>query len=173
MKNKLKVVQGDITLYKVDAIVSPATHSLSDGCGINAAIHRAAGPELLEECKKIGSCGTGQAKLTKGYGLEARYVIHTVGPLWRGGTKGETQLLASCYESSLKLALDNGIRTIAFPAISCEASGYPFSQAALIAVKETANFLQLHDEIDEVYFVCFDNSIFEAYQQVIDILPHE
>ena len=173
MKTKLKVVQGDITNFKVDAIVNPANSLLLDGCGINGAIHRAAGPELLEACKKIGGCSTGQAILTKGYGLNAQYIIHTVGPIWRGGTKGEPQLLAACYESSLKLALDHGIKSIAFPAISCETYGYPLSQAATIAVKETANFLHLHEQIEEVYFVCFDPFTFETYQQMIDILPHE
>jgi O-acetyl-ADP-ribose deacetylase (regulator of RNase III) len=173
MKTKLKVVYGDITGLKVDAIVNPANSSLLCGCGINEAIHRAAGPELLEECLKLGGCSTGHAKLTRGYGLPAQYIIHAVGPIWRGGAKGEPQLLASCYESSLKLALDNGIKSIAFPAISCDTYGYPFSQAAPIAVKETANFLELHEQIEEVYFVCFDQSIYEAYQHAVSILPHE
>jgi O-acetyl-ADP-ribose deacetylase (regulator of RNase III) len=173
MKTKLRVVHGDITHLKVDAIVNPANCSLQGGCGVNGDIHRAAGPKLLEECKRIGGCSTGQAKLTSGYGLPAQYIIHAVGPIWRGGSKGEPQLLASCYEHSLKLALDNGVKSIAFPAISCETYGYPLSQAAPLAVKETANFLELHSEIEEVYFVCFDHSIFEAYQHAVNTLPHE
>ncbi len=173
MKATLKVIQGDITQLKVDAIVNAANTSLLGGGGIDGAIHRAAGPELLEECKTLGGCSTGQAKMTKGYGLSASYIIHAVGPIWRGGSKGEPQLLASCYENSLKLALENGIKTIAFPAISCGIYGYPLSQAVNIAVKETANFLELHHEIETVYFVCFDEPVFEAYQQAIRIIYYE
>lgn len=173
MKATLKVIQEDITHLKVDAIVNAANTSLLGGGGIDGAIHRAAGPKLLEECKALGGCSTGHAKLTKGYGLPAQYVIHAVGPVWRGGGKGEPQLLASCYEHSLKLALDNGLKSIAFPAISCGIYGYPLSQAANIAVKETANFLELHNQIETVYFVCFDEVIFEAYQHAISALPHE
>jgi len=173
MKATLKVVQGDITHLKVDAIVNAANTSLLGGCGIDGAIHRAAGPDLLEECKALGGCSTGHAKLTKGYDLHAQYVIHAVGPIWRGGTKGEPQLLAACYESSLKLARDNGVKTIAFPAISCGIYGYPLSQAVNIAVKETANFLELYHQIETVYFVCFDENIFEAYQHAVSALNHE
>lgn len=173
MKTKLKVIQGDITDLKVDAIVNAANNSLSGGCGVDGAIHRAAGPELLEECKKLGGCSTGQAKVTRAYGLQAQYVIHAVGPVWRGGAKGEPQLLASCYECSLQLALDYNIKSIAFPAISCGIYGYPVSQAVNIAVKETANFLELHNQIEEVYFVCFDQSTFEAYQQAVQTVNHE
>lgn len=171
MKTKLQVVQGDITKLQVDAVVNAANSSLLGGGGIDGAIHEAAGPNLLEECRKIGGCPTGQARLTKGYHLPAQYVIHTVGPIWRGGAKGEPQLLASCYESTLLLALENNVKTIAFPAISCGIYGYPISQAAPIAVKETANFLELHqDNIETVYFVCFDDAIAEAYQQAINTL---
>lgn len=173
MKAVLKVIQGDITQLKVDAIVNAANASLLGGGGIDGAIHHAAGPQLLEECKTLGGCSTGQAKLTKGYDLPADYIIHAVGPVWRGGSKGEPQLLASCYENSLKLALENGIKTIAFPAISCGIYGYPLSQAVNIAVKETANFLELHAEIETVYFVCFDEPVFDAYQQAIRILHYE
>ncbi|EKD54543.1 MAG: Appr-1-p processing protein [uncultured bacterium] len=173
MKAKLKVIQGDITHLKVDAIVNAANNSLSGGCGVDGAIHRVAGPELLEECKKLGGCSTGHAKLTKGYGLPAHHVIHAVGPVWRGGAKGEPRLLASCYENSLKLALDNDIKTIAFPAISCGIYGYPISQAVNIAVNETANFLELHNQIETVYFVCFDESIFEAYQQAVNHMHYD
>lgn len=171
MKSKLHVIQGDITKLAVDAVVNPANNSLLGGGGVDGAIHDAAGPNLLEECKKIGNCPTGQARLTKGYYLPAQYVIHTVGPIWRGGAKGEPQLLASCYESTLTLALENKIKTIAFPAISCGIYGYPLSQAAPIAVKETANFLELHqDHIETVYFVCFDEPTAEAYQHAINTL---
>jgi O-acetyl-ADP-ribose deacetylase (regulator of RNase III) len=172
-KTKIHVVQGDITELKVDAIVNAANNSLLGGSGVDGAIHAAAGPELLAECKTIGGCLTGHAKLTQGYKLAARYVIHTVGPVWRGGAKGELQLLSSCYESSLLLALDHQLKTIAFPAISCGIYGYPISQAVNIAVKETANFLELHDEINSVYFVCFDQSIYEAYQQAVETLTYE
>ncbi len=173
MKTKLRVIQGDITHLKVDAIVNAANNSLLGGCGVDGAIHRAAGPELLEECKTLGGCSTGHAKLTRGYDLDAQYVIHAVGPVWRGGSKGEPQLLASCYENSLKLARDKGLKSIAFPAISCGIYGYPLSQAVTIAVKETANFLELHNQIEEVYFVCFNESIYEAYQQAVNTISHE
>lgn len=173
MKATLKVIQGDITHLRVDAIVNAANNSLLGGCGVDGAIHRAAGPALLEECKKLGGCNTGHAKMTKGYDLPAQHVIHTVGPVWRGGSKGEPQLLAACYESSLKLALDNGIRSIAFPAISCGIYGYPLSQAVNIAVIETANFLEAHNQIETVYFVCFDESTLEAYQYAVNTLPHD
>lgn len=172
MKTKIKLLQGDITELKVDAIVNAANTSLLGGGGVDGQIHRAAGPELLEECKTLGGCQTGQAKLTKGYHLPAHYVIHTAGPVWRGGIKGEPQLLASCYESSLNLALKNGIKSIAFPAISCGIYGYPPSQAATIAVTEAASFLTLHPEIDTVYFVCFDQPVYDAYQHAINLLSH-
>lgn len=172
IKDKMKLVKGDITKMQVDAIVNAANTSLLGGGGVDGAIHRAAGPELLEECKMLEGCSTGQAKITKGYSLPAKYVIHAVGPVWRGGNKGERKLLASCYLTSLKLALEKGVKTIAFPAISCGVYGYPLSQAAMIAVKETANFLELHDEIDAVSFVCFDDSVYEAYQKALDSL-HE
>ncbi|HLB58310.1 MAG TPA: O-acetyl-ADP-ribose deacetylase [Gammaproteobacteria bacterium] len=173
MKAKLTLLKGDITKLKVDAIVNAANTSLLGGGGIDGAIHGAAGPELLAECEKLGGCFIGHAKLTKGYALPAKYVIHTVGPVWRGGAKGEPQLLAACYESTLALALKQNIKTIAFPAISCGIYGYPPSQAATIAIKETANFLELHPDIDAVYFVCFDDAIYDAYEHVLSSLPHE
>lgn len=172
-KAKMQVVQGDITKMKVDAIVNAANTSLLGGGGVDGAIHRVAGPKLLEECKKLGGCGTGQSKLTQGYDLPATYVIHTVGPVWRGGSKGEARLLASCYTTSLKLALQHKMKTIAFPAISCGVYGYPISQAAMIAVKETANFLELNNSIERVYFVCFEESIYDAYHQALDAVNHE
>lgn len=170
MNNKLKVTQGDITKLNVDAIVNAANTSLLGGGGVDGAIHRAAGPELLEECKTLGGCSTGLAKITQGYRLPAKYVIHTVGPVWHGGGKGEPQLLASCYQSSLKLALENKVKTLAFPAISCGIYGYPIDQAVKIAVKETSVFLEKHPEIDTVHFVCFDKNVYDAYVQAIDAL---
>jgi O-acetyl-ADP-ribose deacetylase (regulator of RNase III) len=173
MKAKLQVVQGDIVQLEVDAIVNAANTSLLGGGGVDGSIHHAAGPELLEECKKLGGCATGHSKMTLGYHLPAKYVIHTVGPVWRGGAKGEMQQLASCYSSSLELAIENDIKTIAFPAISCGIYGYPLSQASMIAVKETANFLEMHDSIESVYFVCYDQPTFEAYQQSISALEND
>lgn len=170
MKTKLKPIKDDITQLKVDAIVNAANHTLLGGCGVDGAIHRAAGPALLEECEKLGGCSIGHAKLTKAYNLPAQYVIHTVGPVWRGGAKGEPQLLAACYESSLEIALKNKVKTIAFPAISCGIYGYPISQAVAIAVKETANFLELNEGIETVYFVCYEDPIFETYQNTINTL---
>lgn len=173
MKAQLKVIKGNITQLNVDAIVNAANTALEDGAGVNGAIHAAAGPDLLEECRKLGGCSVGQAKMTPGYQLPVKHIIHAVGPVWRGGNKGEPQLLASCYESSLKIALDNHVKTIAFPAISCGIYGYPVSQAATIAIKETANFLELHNQIETVYFVCFDDATYDAYQQTINSLQHE
>lgn len=170
---KLKVVQGDITTFEVDAIVNAANTSLLGGGGVDGSIHRAAGPDLLAECQTLGGCPTGQAKITKGYNLSAKHVIHAVGPIWRGGSKGESKLLASCYNTSLKLALEHKLQTIAFPAISCGIYGFPISQAATIAVKETANFLELNESIKEVYLVCFDSNIYEAYQLALDAIHHE
>lgn len=170
---KLVVVKGDITTLAVDAIVNAADSSLLGGGGVDGAIHRAAGPELLEECKTLDGCVTGHAKITKGYRLPAKYIIHTVGPVWHGGVKGEPKLLAACYDNSLALAVKHGARTIALPAISCGVYGYPLNQAVMIAVKETANFLEMHDEIDKVYFVCFDDIVFQTYNQVVESLYHD
>ena len=170
MKAKLKVIKANITECTVDAIVNAANPTLLGGGGVDGAIHRAAGPELAEECKKLKGCFPGQAKLTPGFQLPAKYIIHTVGPIWRGGAKGEPQLLAACHINSLKLALEKQIKTIAFPAISCGVYGYPVSQAATIAVKETANFLELHNNMETVYFVCFDEAAFEAYNQALNSL---
>lgn len=173
MKLKLKVIQGDITELQVDAIVNAANSELLEGAGVNGAIHQAAGPQLLAECQQLGGCSIGQAKMTKGYQLAAPFVIHTVGPIWRGGIKGEPQLLASCYSASLKLAIENKFKSLAFPAISCGIYGYPVSQAAMIAVHETAAFLHLHNYIEQVYFVCYDTTTFDAYQQALSALPYD
>jgi O-acetyl-ADP-ribose deacetylase len=173
IKDKIKVVKGDITEMQVDAIVNAANTTLLAGAGVCGAIHRVAGEALQEECKTLGGCATGQAKLTKAYALPAKYVIHAVGPIWRGGSKGEPQLLASCYTATLKLALDHQLKSIAFPAISCGIYGYPLGQAAMIAISETANFLELHAEIDHIYFVCFDEAIYEAYEHAVNSLHHE
>lgn len=169
----MELIQGDITTLAVDAIVNAANTQLLGGGGVDGAIHRAAGPELLAACQTLGGCATGQAKLTKGYRLPAKYVIHAVGPVWRGGSKGEPQLLASCYSVSLNVALEHHIKTLAFPAISCGIYGYPIAQAAMIAVKETANFLERHQELEKVIFVCFDESVYQAYQHAMDSLNHE
>lgn len=168
MKDRIRLLQADITTLQVDAIVNAANTSLLGGGGVDGAIHRAAGPKLLEECRTLQGCSTGQAKITRGYQLPARHVIHTVGPVWHGGRQGEPALLASCYASSLQLANENGIKTIAFPAISCGVYGYPVLQAAMIAVKETVNFLQTHHQPENVTFVCFDEVIYDAYQKAVD-----
>jgi O-acetyl-ADP-ribose deacetylase (regulator of RNase III) len=159
----IEIVRGDITKVAVDAIVNAANRSLLGGGGVDGAIHRAAGPELLEECRKIGGCPTGQAKITLGYRLPAKWVIHTVGPVWRGGKSGEPELLAGCYRNVLALAKNNGIKSIAFPSISTGVFGYPVDQACRIALKETREFTKDHPEIGRVVFVCFDERIRQAY----------
>lgn len=170
---RIQAIKDDITKLPVDAIVNAANNQLRAGAGVCGAIHKAAGPELEKECLTLSGCDTGQAKITKGYRLPAKYVIHTVGPVWHGGERNEPDLLASCYETSLKLALENKIKTIAFPAISCGIFGYPIPQATEIAVQETAKFLECHPEIETVYFVCFDNTIFDAYNKVLGATNHE
>ncbi len=154
-ENRLSVVEGDITGQAVDAIVNAANTTLLGGGGVDGAIHRAAGPQLLEACRPLGGCATGQAKITPGFRLKARWVIHTVGPVWHGGTRGEDELLASCYRSSLALAAQHGIRTLAFPSISTGAYGFPMDRAAQIAVREIGRFLQQNELPEKVLLVCF------------------
>jgi O-acetyl-ADP-ribose deacetylase (regulator of RNase III) len=165
--NRIEVVEGDITKQDVDAIVNAANTTLLGGGGVDGAIHRAAGPELLEECRKLGGCATGQAKITKGYRLAAKYVIHTVGPVWRDGEHGEDELLAGCYRNSLALAEQHGARTIAFPAISTGAYGFPPEPAARIAATETKKFLDKNPRIETVVFVCFGKDSYEIYRKMV------
>ncbi|MDS4040792.1 MAG: O-acetyl-ADP-ribose deacetylase, partial [Candidatus Competibacter sp.] len=165
--DRIRIIEADITQMRVDAIVNAANRSLLGGGGVDGAIHRAAGPDLLVECRALGGCETGQAKITGGYRLPARHVIHTVGPVWQGGERGEPELLAACYRNSLRLAIERGVRTIAFPAISCGVYGYPPDQAARIAVREVRAFLADDDRIETVYLVCFGEDIRQSFQQAL------
>lgn len=167
MNTQIEIMQGDITKLQVDAIVNAANSSLLGGGGVDGAIHRAAGPELLQECRLLGGCKTGQAKITRGYKLPAKWVIHTVGPVWRGGYCGEPGLLASCYRCSLKLSVERGMKTIAFPAISCGIYGYPVKEASQVAVSETANFLKSNAVLEKVIFTCFSEEIYQAYAEAL------
>jgi len=165
MKERVQIVEGDITKQQVDAIVNAANTSLLGGGGVDGAIHRAAGPELLEETKKMGGCPTGEARVSKGYRLPAKWVIHTVGPVWKGGKKNEENLLASCYKNSLQAAQDLGIKTIAFPSISTGAYGFPLERATEIALRETKNFLESNKTLNRVVFVCFGEKALNTYRE--------
>lgn len=165
---EIEVVKGDITKMEVGAIVNAANRSLLGGGGVDGAIHRAAGPELKEECRTLGGCETGEAKITQGYRLPAKHVIHTVGPVYQDGQHGEPELLASCYRNSLKVAVQNGVRSIAFPAVSCGVYGYPVAEAVRIAVREVKDFLAQDDSIEKVYFCCFGNGIYGAFQKATE-----
>jgi O-acetyl-ADP-ribose deacetylase len=161
---RIQIIQGDITRQKVDAIVNAANNSLLGGGGVDGAIHRAAGPALMEECRTLGGCATGAAKITRGYNLAASWVIHTVGPVWRGGLQGEDDLLADCYRNSLQLARENRIPSIAFPSISTGAYGFPIERASRIAAREISDFLERNSIPEKVLFVCFDKHSYDLYR---------
>lgn len=162
---EIKLAKGDITKMEVDAIVNAANKSLLGGGGVDGAIHRAAGPELVEECRALNGCETGEAKLTRSYNLPAKYVIHTVGPVWHGGMNNEPQLLANCYKNSLQIALDKKLGTVAFPNISTGVYRFPKEMAAGIAIRTVNDFLNRNKKLDTVYFVCFDDENYEIYKE--------
>jgi O-acetyl-ADP-ribose deacetylase (regulator of RNase III) len=166
-EGKIEVVEGDITKQQVGAIVNAANTSLLGGGGVDGAIHRAAGPELVAECRTLGGCPTGEAKITGGYRLPARWVIHTVGPVWHGGQHHEDELLASCYRRSLEVAVQNHVRSVAFPAISTGAYGFPLERATGIAVREVRAFLEKNPTIEKVVFVCFDRYTHDCYTRAL------
>ncbi len=168
MKIRIEIHKSDITKLKVDAIVNAANTSLLGGGGVDGAIHRAAGPELLEFNRKLGGCKTGEAKISPGFNLAAKYIIHTVGPVWNGGNHKEDYLLANCYKNSLKFAVENGIKTIAFPAISTGVYSFPLERATKISVTEVKNFLEKNDSIDKVIFVCFDEETYSTYKRTVN-----
>ena len=167
---KIEIIQGDITKQEVDAIVNAANCSLLGGGGVDGAIHRAAGPDLLAECRTLGGCKTGEAKITRGYKLPAKYVIHTPGPVWNGGNNGEADKLRSCYRNCLVLASENGCRTVDFPSISTGVYHFPLSKASEIAIKTISEYLFEHPEIERVRMVCFDERTKEHYEKALEKL---
>lgn len=167
---KIEIIQGDITKQAVDAIVNAANCSLLGGGGVDGAIHRAAGPQLLAECRTLGGCKTGEAKITKGYNLPAKHVIHTPGPVWHGGNKNEPALLASCYRSCLELASENGCKTVDFPSISTGVYHFPLEKASEIAIRSIAEYLYEHPEIERVRMVCFDERTKKYYDSALEKL---
>lgn len=163
----IQLVDGDITALHVDAVVNAAKNSLLGGGGVDGAIHRAAGPELLAECRTLGGCPTGEARITRGYRLPAKHVIHTVGPIWKGGNQNEPALLASSYRNSLQLAVANSVKTIAFPAVSCGVYGYPIDRACAVALGAIREFLSTDSTIEQVMLVCFGDDVHEAYTALL------
>jgi len=170
---KIELIQADITKQKVDAIVNAANTTLLDGGGVDGAIHRAAGPELLNECRKLGGCPTGEARITLGYRLPSKHVIHTVGPIWHGGRSGEDELLRKCYQNSLDLAEDNGLKSIAFPSISTGAYRFPIDRATRIAVDVVVAFLRESSNVERVLFVCFSGEDFNVYLNLLGARSQE
>jgi O-acetyl-ADP-ribose deacetylase (regulator of RNase III) len=164
---KIDIFRGDITKLDLEAIVNAANSTLLGGGGVDGAIHRASGPKLLAECRTLGGCAPGEAKVTRGYNLPARYVIHTVGPVWTGGSRGEAETLADCYRNSLRVAVETKIKTIAFPAISCGAYRYPVEKAAQIALETTRGFLETEDQIDKVVFVVATDDLCAIYRRLL------
>ena len=172
LHDRIEILEGDITKMEVDAIVNAANTSLLGGGGVDGAIHRGAGPELLAETRTLGGCPTGEARVTKGYKLPAQWVIHTVGPIWSGGKKDEDRLLTNCYKNSYEAAVKIGAATLAFPSISTGAYRFPLERAINIALGETKSFLQADQSIKKVFFVCFGSGIYEAYQKAFRQLFH-
>jgi len=167
LRDRIEIFEGDITKIEVDAVVNAANTSLLGGGGVDGAIHRVAGPELLAETRKTGGCPTGEARVTKGYRLPAKWVIHTVGPIWSGGNRNEDEFLASCYKNSLKAATQIGAVTVAFPSISTGAYRFPLERAVGIALRETKSFLQTNQSIEKVIFVCFGSEVYKKYEEVL------
>ncbi|MCB0731616.1 MAG: O-acetyl-ADP-ribose deacetylase [Ignavibacteriae bacterium] len=171
--NRIEIIQGDITKLEVDAIVNAANESLLGGGGVDGAIHRTAGPKLLEECRALNGCKTGEAKITKGYNLKAKFVIHTVGPIWRGGNNSEDELLKSCYKKSMELAEKNNINSIAFPAISTGVYEFPFDRASKIAYQTIEEYLKKFPKIKTVIFVLFSNSDYKSFLEISNQLEKQ